>query len=371
MHHKICTTSASRLFFRSCSRDSGSALIFVIMLALIGSLITGAVSLASRYSLKKVSNRRQNIDALCIAEAGKESALAKLRSRTFNPPSNTRTSLYSDEPFGNGTYTVSCSTNTSSDTVQILSAGTAGINTVKLEVVAVIEGVAARSAKKWIRGAVTARTDVETKGTIRIDGRDYDTSGGIFGTLLGTGGTVGIASGGSAIIEATSSVGGGYTAPQSTPVSGVTVEENIDTTGYPQTPEELMGLPPGALDVYKCSTCPPASYVGIVYTETPCNFAGGIYILHNDSGTASLGNYHGHFKGLLIADKVDHFNGASSVLGAVFMLGNTTEGNCFGNGTARINYSSRMLSKVLGAIPDSTSAKSRRPVDVVSWREVQ
>ena len=348
---------------KNCSGDSGSALIFVVMLAFIGSLVIGAATLSNRYTLRKSTERKLIIDALSIAEAGKESALAKLRSRAIAPPPNTKTVLYSNEPFGNGTYSVSCSTNTACDTILIESSGTAGLNTVKLEILAV-GGIA---GGRWIKGAVTARTDVETLGSIQIDGRNYDTTGGIFGTLMGSGGALGIAAGGAVSIGGASTVGGNNTAPQGTPVTGETIVENFDTTGYPQTPEEVLELPPGSLDSYKCATCPPASYVGIVYTETPCDFAGGIYILHNSAGNASLDNYHGHFKGLIIADEVKHFNSASSVLGAVFMLGKTAAGNCFGNGAARIHYSSNMLNKVLQTLPPS----GRRPVDVASWREVE
>lgn len=350
--------AVSLFSLKNCSENSGSALIFVVMLAFIGSLVFGAASLSNRYTLKKSRDRKQNVDALSIAEAGKESALAKLRNKDINPPPNTKTVVYSNHPFGNGSFSVSCSTNTACDTILIESSGTAGENTVKLEIVAI--------PRTWIKGAVTARTDVSTLGTIRIDGRNYDTTGGIFGTLLGTGGILGIAAGGSVSIGAASSVGGNYTAPQSAPIVKETIVANFDTTGYPETPEEVLGLPPGALDPYKCSTCPPASYVGIVYTETPCDFAGGIYILHNSAGNASLGNYHGHFKGLIIADEVQHFNSASSVLGAVFMLGKTAGGNCFGNGTARIHYSSNMLNKIFQSLPTT----ARKDVDVASWREV-
>ena len=351
--------STVNYLLNSCSRNSGTAIIFVIVIAFIGTIMIGAVSMSSRYTTKKSSGRRHNVEALSIAEAGKEKALGKLRARQINPPPSTKVVLYSNKSFGSGSYTVSCSTNTTYDTVLIYSTGQTQANTVSLEVIATIK------ESKWIKGAVTARTGVSTTGSIQIDGRNYDSTT-IFGTLLGKG-ILGVAAGGTVTVDGASTIGGTNTPPQQALIEGETVSNNIDTAGYPQTPEEVFGLPPHSLDTYKCSTCPPSTYVGIVYTETPCDFAGGIYILHNDSGTASLENYHGHFKGLLIADEVKHFNSASSVLGAVVMLGKKTGGNCFGNGAARIRYCSRLLQKVLRLLPTA----GRREVEVVSWREIK
>lgn len=357
---QTCNKLASHFLLKPCTQNSGAALILVIILTFIGTLVIGAVSLSSRYTIKRSSGRRINVEALSIAEAGKEKALGQLRFRQITPPPDTMIVLYSNQPFGNGSYTVTCSTNTAFDTILLHSTGNIETETVTLEVIAKI------NMGKWFKGAVTARTDVVTKGGIQIDGRDHDTTT-LFGTPLGTGGIVGVAAGGTVSAGGSSTIGGRFTAPQQATVPGETVAENIDLTDYPQTPEEVFGLPPGALDSYKCTTCPPSTYFGIVYTETPCDFAGGIYILHNSSGTASLGNYHGHFKGILIADEVFHFNAASSVLGAVFMLGKTTGGNSFGDGAARIHYSSRMLTKAFKEL----LAPGRIDVEVVSWREIK
>jgi hypothetical protein len=338
-------------------------MVFALALVMIGSMTMATLLMTNRYTSKSSKRRKEKIDALCIAEAGKEQALAKLRTGEIEPSANTRVDIFSNEPFGTGHYSVSCTTNTTNDTVLINSTGVTGTNAIRLEVTASMK--AAPGGKNWLQAAVTARTDVSTVGTIQIDGRDYDTTS-FFGSLLGTGGVVGVAAGGTVSPDAASGIGGNSTPPQSTTIAGETVVENIDTTGYPQTPEEVLDLPAGALDAYKCATCPPSDFFGIVYSETPCDFRGGILIVHNEDGDASLGNYHQHFMGIIIADEVHHFNGGSSVLGSIFMLGREAGGNSFGNGTARIRYSSRMIAKVFNTLLPPSDLE----VDVVSWREI-
>jgi hypothetical protein len=342
--------------------NEGATLVTVLVIMVISLMILQSLAFSTRATLKTSGRHISKIASLNIAEAGKEKALADLRARKINLSCNKMVSLYSNEPLGAGKFTVQCSTAVALDTAIIYSIGVQGKDTSKIEVVIYI---GPDNLQRWIKGMVTARTSVSTLGKIEIDGRDYDTSS-IFGSLLGTGGVYGVAAGGSVSAGGASKIGGNSTAPQQPELPGETVQQNIDTTGYPQTPGELLGIPQDTLEAHKCSTCPPSNYVGLVYSETPCDFAGGIMIVHNSSGTASLDNYHSHFKGLIIADEVKHFNGGSSVLGAVFMLGKTAGGNCFGNGAAKLHYSSQMLAKVLQYIPSF----GRRTVNIVSWREV-
>ncbi len=351
---------------RSCLRllnESGTAILFVIVLAVIGSIVISSAFFSSRITIKASGVRREKVAVVNIAEAGKEHVLGSLRNRDFNPVASQDTMIYTNKPFGSGAYSVRCITNAGNDTIRIISTGKCGDDSIKIEVIATL---APDAWRRWINGAVTSRNNVSTLGSIEVDGRDYDTTS-VFGTLLGTRGVYGVCAGGTVTAGGSSKIGGNTTAPQQPALPEVTVQENIDTVGYPQTPEEVLGLPAGALDSYKVTTCPSSSFFGIVYSDNPCDFAGGIMICHNASGTASLGNYHGHFKGIIITDEVNHFNGGSSVLGAVFFLGKTVGGNCDGNGGSRIRYSSRMLNKVMNQY---LSPAGSRNVTVVSWREV-
>jgi len=336
----------------------GSALIAVLAVVIVLNMTFAVIFSITRHTTKASGKRRSNIAALNIAEAGKERVLARIRERDLVPPENQRITVYSNEPFGKGSYSVTCSTDTWLDTLYLSVAGIVNQDTARLEILALFD----KPWKKWQKGAVTARTAIPTLGDITIDGRDHDTNG----VVLGIGGTYGVSSGDTVWTGGDSKIGGGITAPTQPAMDSVTVLINIDTTGYPQTPEEVLGLPPGYLDSYKTGTC-PAAFSGITYIESDCsNYEGsGILICHNSTGTASLGNFHGNFKGLIIADEDKHFNGEDTIVGAVIMLGKDVGGNVFGNGETHIRYSSEMLERVATLIPPT----GRRGVNVVSWRE--
>lgn len=355
-----------KLFKVKCTTFSnkGGSLVAVLVIAVIATMILQSIAFSTRSTLKSSGKHVSKVSVLNIAEAGKERVIAQLRERTLTFSANQNSTIYSDESFGAGKYTVRCSTSTSIDTVIIFSTGVQGADTSKLAIVAYIQPDG--NASGWIKAAVTARTDVSTLGNMEIDGRNYRDNNSNFGAL-DTGGVWGVAAGGTVTAGGSSAIGGNITAPQKPALSGVTVKEFIDTSSYPQTPEEVLGLSPGALDAYKVSSC-PAQVSGITYCETADNFVNGsgILIVHNNSGTASFGNYHGHFKGLIIVDEVKHVNGGASVLGAVFLLGRTVGGNCFGNGNSKVHYSAKVLADAFNLIPSS----GRRTVNVVSWREV-
>jgi len=336
-------------------------MVAVIVVVILLNLTLAAVYFITRGTAKKSGDRRENIAALNIAEAGKEKALADLRNRDLNPPSGQKITPYADVAFGEGTYTVTCSTDVRGDTIFIVSTGICGGDTARVEVIAGMMGI----WELWIKGAVTSPTEVKTLGNIIIDGRDHDTNG----VFVGTRPTWGVSAGDTVYIgSAASEMGGGTTPPQGTAVDSLNVRMFMDTTGYPTTPEEVLGLAPGALDGDKQSSCPSTPLSGITYLESKCSdYTGsGILIMHNSTGTAELGNFAGTFKGLVIADENKHFNDSSKVIGAVIILSRDVNANTFGNGAAKILYSAEMLDKVSQNIPDL----GRRIVTVVSWRQL-
>lgn len=148
-----------------------------------------------------------------------------------------------------------------------------------------------------------------------------------------------------------------------------------DPSPTPVTPEEALGLPPGALDEYRRT---PAEFAadpvdpleGIVYVTGDFGTTGGsdpgldgsgVLIVHNPLfdprehdptdpsydpsrvadpryAPASLGNKTGGtFSGVIIADRIDKFTGQATIYGSVITLSRTHESSLAGK--ARIQYS--------------------------------
>lgn len=233
--------------------------------------------------------------------------------------------------------------------------------------------------------AVVSNDKVDTNGNITIDGRDYDYSGskltgdpGVFGVLS----TKTISSGGS------SGIGGVGVAPPSKGTASGSISENAGfKTGYPSSPDEIAGVAAGTL---KKAAQAAGTYVtsdaefsallsknggkipdhAIVY----CDFDPGngsfeigsgndkssILVIHTEGSTSSVKNLHGSFKGLMIADSVNHVNSGTAITGMVQMLSPTaSEGaNVFGNGNATIHFSSSVLADLPGAATGASTQGS-------------
>lgn len=233
--------------------------------------------------------------------------------------------------------------------------------------------------------AVVSNDKVDTNGNITIDGRDYDYSGtkltgdpGVFGVLS----TKTITTGGA------SAIGGvGIAPPKKGTASGTTSQNASFKTGYPATPDEVVGVPAGTLkksaqsDGTYCATAADFSALlaknggklpdhAIVY----CDFDPGngsfsigsgnekssILVIHNDASTTSVKNLHGAFKGLLIADSVNHVNSGTALTGMVQLLSPTSSAgaNVFGNGNATVRFSSAVLADLPGASSGSSGTGS-------------
>jgi hypothetical protein len=348
-----------------------------------------SVFLGLRGSVKAAGTHRISANAFNIAEAGKEHALSLLRRETVSLHPGTDTLLLDAISFDIGSYSVRCSTNDKIDTVYLKSKGTAGDQTVTIFV------------KCWRHtvvglmncpgpAAVLCKSKVEVLGNIAIDGNDWDSTGskivgpGVFG--ITTGGTDTI--GGSAVVSGKGFVdtcssskgkgGGGKSgksicasAGDSIPHDSV-VQRISDTTKFPRTPEQALGLKSGALDSFKVSSFPAAPFHKIIYVDSAgpkigynFNNSSGIFIYHNSSYTATLKNIQGNFKGILICDQVDHINDSAKVLGRIITLANNPVGNCFGNGAASIRYSAQILTNLdnyCGTLPFF--------IDIAAWKEL-
>ncbi len=364
------------------TNQQGSALIAVLAVALILNVTLLAIFLATRHSSKTSGDRRENVTALNIAEAGKERLYADIRCDVLRPSQNlSSTTAFSNVAFGNGFYTVSYRTDAWVDTLWIRStATTAKGKPATVEVIALVPpAIPINSAP--VRGAVTARAKVEVSGSITIDGREHDTSCG----LTGESGTYAVSTTDSCTVDGSAVIGGNGQEPidwkiySSKKHPDIAIHQAVAQELAPNgamfdSPEAFLGLPAGALDAYKFSspTLDP-DFRGVRYDTCalvgPVDFgalAGGLLIVHNGSTTAQLKVNGGTFRGLIICDDIIKLNGNLTVHGAIVVLKNSNV-SFKGLGSTTICYSSQILTH----LNDFCGDEVRNLINEISWKEVK
>lgn len=225
-----------------------------------------------------------------------------------------------------------------------------------------------------IVSVLNANSNVKTLGTMVIDGRDHDKDG----NLLPNQGTYAVVTTGAYDPEANTTLYG-------TSAEGLDLgpfHKNDDWTpivlqnyvwpeGFPQTPEEVLGgeeygITPDLFKLIAMSGRNGSQYVtdpddllfplrGITYVELESggtwsanlgDYSEGLIIAHNSDMTAEMSNVNTSlFKGLIIADDMEHLHG--DFLGAVFVLRDPLSGNCIGNGNADLLYSKKVIEEVI------------------------
>ena len=245
-----------------------------------------------------------------------------------------------------------------------------------------------------VKAAISTNNDVNTLGTLNVDGRDHD----LFGNVIPGQGTLGIWSTQEIEQSGSSKIGGGATGTDyspSKPANSDVVQENASYDGgYPNTPDSTMGgtakgFPPGKLKSLAQSGVNGSQYVtnpsyltfplrGVTYVELPpgaiwnsSNIDGsGILVVHNNSLNAVIKNENlGTFRGLIIADDIIHIH--TNIIGAVIALTpNPSDGNCIGNGSGNVLFSRKALLNGIGEIVKVSNfgfAKTR--IVVSNWYE--
>jgi hypothetical protein len=349
--------------------NKGSSLIFVVSLAIILNIVFITVYLTVSKTQKATGSKRLKTSSVTIAEAGKEKLYAQLIDKSYTPLKNQRATVYSDFQLGAGTFTVSCSSNATLDTAWIESWGKDNQSETGIAVVAAFTPKIVITAPP-IRGAVTARTNVQVLGNITIDGRDHDSTG----ALNGQPGLFGVSTCDVLIESGSAQIGGNGQAPleskDTTGKLGTISEQEVAVSAALASPEAFLGLASGALDEFKSTTL-TTPFHGIRYitnTIGPIDFgdySSGILIVHNSFKTAEMHLNQGTFIGLIIVDKMAKINGKAKVLGSVVTLGET-DVSTFGNGGAIINYSSYVMNN-LGRYCDNVKKK----ITEVSWKELK
>lgn len=363
--------------FSLFEKRDGGAIVAVLMIAVLLNIALVIVYFTVNSSVKKSGGRRVNTATLNSAEAAKERLYAMIRKGEFVPIPGSRIAAFSGISFGKGTYSVSCSTDVTGDTIHVLAEGEENGETKKLEIVGVLEAPIDFPVPS-VRGAVTARNHITIHGNIVVDGRDFDS---IWNSTILDPGVYGVSTCSTLSMNGKAAVGGNGYAPESKhsfeTIRTIVSEENAAVTDQYNSPESFLGVSPGSLDPYKVEDLPPAPFHGIYYVSKDVgpvhfgNFSSGIIIVNNSTKTAEFRANTGMFKGIIIVDKTAKLNGNAKILGAMVTLTDGTveyvdDGTSYFTGTADIRYSSRVL-KNLGRYCDNLM----RDVRELSWKELE
>lgn len=248
-----------------------------------------------------------------------------------------------------------------------------------------------------IKAVVTTNNPVNTLGNLVVDGRDHT----LAGAVIPTQGTMGIWTTDTYTRSGNSKIGGTTTSsvdivPAKPEDPSIFLETQAYPGGYPDTPDSILGgtaggYPPGYLKAFAQSGASGSQYVtnpdllthplqGVTFVELPsgsewiaANITGtGILIVHNDNINAIIKNINtGPFAGLIIADDIIHIH--TDILGAVIALSPTpSEGNCIGNGSGQVLYSSEAIENATGNLTNNLLERygfDRRRLSVAHWKE--
>ena len=231
---------------------------------------------------------------------------------------------------------------------------------------------------------IVADGNIDFTGNISVDGRDWNMAG----SAIVAGGGDGVWAGGALNVGGSAGIGGNGLPPPNGGAAPGSIEPNhnwaadsldndndgtVDQVGegFPSDPDQAIGTPAGSLlATAKASGTyfnNQASYMAaiaanggqmpggkVIYCDftpsppfelgTTMNAAPSILIIHNATSTAVAQNVHGSFKGLLMADKIEHINAGTDILGMVYAWGQF--GNTFGNGTSSIRFSSEVMANL-------------------------
>lgn len=346
--------------------DKGATIIAILIIVFILNLTFAVFYYTSSNTTKKTGLSKSKTSALNIAEAGKERLYGEVRWGIYKPKQY-KESVYTLCPFENGKFSVTCSSTVNIDTIWVRSRGFVGKLTSAIDVIAeLIPDI--KFGFPPVKGAITARNSIIVKGNIEVDGRDYDSTGNLTGN-----GVYGVSTCGYLSVDGSSTVGGNGEEPVNKSLidslRGIVSEEHSSVTVSLYSPEAFLGLPPGALDIYK-ETSLTTPVRGLVYLTQnyvgPVHFgeSEGILIVHNAFKTAELQITDGKFKGLIICDRMAKISGNAEIYGAVVTL---TDGevSTFGTGTAVIRYSSQILSDL-----NNYCKNMRKKVNEISWKEL-
>jgi hypothetical protein len=247
-----------------------------------------------------------------------------------------------------------------------------------------------------ILGAITTNNDVNTLGSLNVDGRDHDTTmAGSSPNVIAATGKYGVWTTGEYDQGGTSRVGGTSTAavdfaPSKPGDVSVIAEHQVYPGGFPGSPDSVMGgaakgFPEGTLKTIAQSGLGGSQYVtdpaalttplkGVTYVELPSggswispNITGsGIIVVHNAAKNAIIKAFSGKFTGVLISDDIDKIH--AKIIGAVVSITPApASGNTIGNGTGDIYFSRQAVSLATTSYLSTNQFGSKNAV--LAWWE--
>jgi len=230
----------------------------------------------------------------------------------------------------------------------------------------------AASIPPAVKGLITLNSSNSTSGSIKIDGRDFDT----FSTTVNPGqGTYGVWTTGSTFtVGINGGVGGTNTSAVdfAPPFSGVADPSiialgQVYSPGFPDTPDSAFGgsaagYPEGTLMSVAKSGVDGSQYVtnparlkqplrGVTYVDLPSGGiwnsayldegSRGILVVHNAARNASIRDIYGDFAGIIVADDIARFH--ATFWGAIIGLTAAPSGNVVGNTGCTIRFSRQAI----------------------------
>lgn len=244
-----------------------------------------------------------------------------------------------------------------------------------------------------VKAAITTNNPIKTLGDLTVDGRDHL----VDGSFVPNSGTLGVWTTSTLTQSGNSKIGGTYSGIDYTPSkpgsSDVIATNQTWPGGYPGTPDSILGgaikgYPEGTLKTIAMSGVGGSQYVtdpslltspfrGVTYVELPSgglwqsmDVSGtGLLIVHNTDKNAAMKNLDsGTFTGLVIADDVVHIH--STIIGGLICLSPApSEGNCIGNGTGDVYFSTEAITRATGSALTAGGGGSGSGSSVVAWWE--
>ncbi|HKS17505.1 MAG TPA: hypothetical protein VJU16_09355 [Planctomycetota bacterium] len=369
---------------RARKSDRGSALILAVVVTLVVAGMSGTYLTLSVSKKNAVFSEVEREKAFYAAEAALAQAKYELTAnRDYDTPGLGNVTL-------NGIANTQCTvtfdtTGLTGNQRRLTAVAIFGPNNRRIDrsIEEVVDKPLTQIKGNWL-GAIVSEDPLDFNGNVTVDGRDWNMAN----TAVVGDGVVAAMSGGAITVGGSSALGGNGNPPPAGGASAGSMDPNhnwgadgldndlegtVDQPGetYPTDPDQALGFPTGTLKTAAQASgtyfTSQAMYMAalvangnrmfsgkVVYCDfvpappfelgTGMNNMPSVLVVHNAASNAVMKNVHGDFKGMILADKIEHVNAGTNILGMIQAWGQF--GNVFGNGNSTIRFSSEVLSNL-------------------------